>query len=147
MIAISESSRDEGPLRNETNEPNHNPQSHHFGFNFLSLAFSYIKQRCYISREPLTSLFIGDTNSKRKVTLEVLTAASMKIAVFWVVAPCSLVEVYRRFTGACCIHHQGDHKTTRRNNPEDSDLNTTKQFTVNTTEAYIYIYISHMTNL
>jgi hypothetical protein len=26
----------------------------------------------------------------------------MKIAVFWVVAPCSLVEVYQRFRGPCC---------------------------------------------
>jgi hypothetical protein len=26
----------------------------------------------------------------------------------WDVAPCSLVEVYRRFRGACCFHHQGD---------------------------------------
>jgi hypothetical protein len=34
---------------------------------------------------------------------QVLTAASMKMAVFWVVAPCSLVEVYRRFRGACCL--------------------------------------------
>jgi hypothetical protein len=33
---------------------------------------------------------------------------SIKKAVFWVVAPCSLVEVYRRFRGACCLHHQGD---------------------------------------
>jgi hypothetical protein len=31
----------------------------------------------------------------------------MKMAVFWVVTPCSLVEVYRRFGGACCLHHQG----------------------------------------
>jgi hypothetical protein len=28
-----------------------------------------------------------------------------KIAVFWVVAPCSLVEVYQRFRGPCCLHH------------------------------------------
>jgi hypothetical protein len=27
--------------------------------------------------------------------------------VFWNVAPCSLVEVYRRFRGACCLRHQG----------------------------------------
>jgi hypothetical protein len=27
---------------------------------------------------------------------------------FWVVAPCSLVEVYQRFRGPCCLHHQGD---------------------------------------
>jgi hypothetical protein len=30
------------------------------------------------------------------VGFEVLTAVSMKMAVFWVVAPCSLVEVYQR---------------------------------------------------
>jgi hypothetical protein len=42
------------------------------------------------------------------VRFQVLTAASMKMAVFWVVAPCSLVEVYRRFRGACRLHHQGD---------------------------------------
>jgi hypothetical protein len=31
-----------------------------------------------------------------------------KIAVFWVVALCSLVEVYQSLKGACCLHHQGD---------------------------------------
>jgi hypothetical protein len=30
----------------------------------------------------------------------------VKIAVFWVVAPCSLAEVYQRFRGDCCLHHQ-----------------------------------------
>jgi hypothetical protein len=30
------------------------------------------------------------------------------MAVFWVVAPCSLAEVKRRFTGACCLHNQGN---------------------------------------
>jgi hypothetical protein len=39
--------------------------------------------------------------------IRVLTATSMKMTVFWVVAPCSLVEVYRRFRGPCCLHHQG----------------------------------------
>jgi hypothetical protein len=66
----------------------------------------------------------------------------MKMAVFWVVGPCSLVEVYRRFRGACCLHNEGNellialmmatastsetsvnfHQTTQRNNPEDSHL-------------------------
>jgi hypothetical protein len=66
----------------------------------------------------------------------------MKMAVFWDIAPCSLVEVYRRFRGAFCLHHQGDeslitlmmeaastcetsvnfYQTTRRINPEDSHL-------------------------
>jgi hypothetical protein len=31
-----------------------------------------------------------------------------KMAVFWVVAPYSLVEVYQRFRRPCCLHHQGD---------------------------------------
>jgi hypothetical protein len=31
----------------------------------------------------------------------------IKTTVFWGVAPCSLIEVYQRFTGACCLHHQG----------------------------------------
>jgi hypothetical protein len=30
------------------------------------------------------------------------------MAVFWVVAPCCLVEVYRRFRVTYCLHHQGD---------------------------------------
>jgi hypothetical protein len=30
-----------------------------------------------------------------------------KMAIFWVVAPCCLVEVYRRFRGAYCLHYQG----------------------------------------
>jgi hypothetical protein len=33
------------------------------------------------------------------VGFEVLTAASMNMAVFWVVTPCSLVEVYQCFRG------------------------------------------------
>jgi hypothetical protein len=46
----------------------------------------------------LTQIWVG---------FQVLTAASMKMAVFWIVAPWDLVEVYRRFRGACYLHHQG----------------------------------------
>jgi hypothetical protein len=42
------------------------------------------------------------------VRFQVLTAASMKITVLWDVASWSLVEVYQRFRGACCFHHQDD---------------------------------------
>jgi hypothetical protein len=42
------------------------------------------------------------------VRFEVFTAASMKLTIFWDVAPCILVEVYRRFTGVYCLHHQAD---------------------------------------
>jgi hypothetical protein len=64
------------------------------------------------------------------------------MTVFWDIAPCCLVEVYRRFRGAYCLHHQGDeslitlmleavstfetsvnfYQTSRRNIPEDSHL-------------------------
>jgi hypothetical protein len=39
------------------------------------------------------------SNGESDVGYEVLTAVSMKIAVFWVVVPCSLVEVYRPVDG------------------------------------------------
>jgi hypothetical protein len=34
---------------------------------------------------------------------QVLTAASTKMVVCWVVAPCSLIEVCRRFRGVYCL--------------------------------------------
>jgi hypothetical protein len=51
-------------------------------------------------------MFLSYTNIC--VGFEVLTAVSSKMAVFWVVAPCSLVAVYQRFRDPCCLHHQGD---------------------------------------
>jgi hypothetical protein len=70
------------------------------------------------------------------VTFQVLTAASVNMAVFWVVEPCSLIEFFLRLIGDCCLHHQGYrsddvgtsetsvnfYQSTRRNNPEDSPL-------------------------
>jgi hypothetical protein len=44
-------------------------------------------------------------------------AARMKMAVFWVVAPCSLVEAAN--TSETSVNF---YETTRRNNPEDSHL-------------------------
>jgi hypothetical protein len=35
----------------------------------------------------------------------------VKMAVFWVVAPCSLVDVYRRFRDACCLHQNDDSRS------------------------------------
>jgi hypothetical protein len=47
-------------------------------------------------------------NTGSRLRAEYKQHRAWKIAVFWVVAPCSLVEVYQRFTGPCCLHHQGD---------------------------------------
>jgi hypothetical protein len=38
------------------------------------------------------------------VRFKVLKAASKNMAVFWVVAPCSLVEIHRRFRGSWFLH-------------------------------------------
>jgi hypothetical protein len=46
----------------------------------------------------------------------------MKIAVFWVAAPCSLAEVYQRFRGPCCLHHQGDDYTVLQPRRQQSSL-------------------------
>jgi hypothetical protein len=59
------------------------------------------------NRVPETSHLFGWSKVKL-VGFEVLTAVSTKMAVFWVVAPCGLVEIYQRFRGPCYLHHQGD---------------------------------------
>jgi hypothetical protein len=70
------------------------------------------------------NLVIIPTVTFKTVSLAVLTAVTLKMAVFWVVAPCRLLSVYRRFRGLYCLHHQGDelslvnsYQTTRRYNP------------------------------
>jgi hypothetical protein len=72
--------------------------------------------------------------SKHLVEFEVLMAVSMKMAVFWVVALCSLEEIYC-FRGPCCLHHTlmmeaaktsemlvNFYQTTQCYNPQDSHI-------------------------
>jgi hypothetical protein len=40
--------------------------------------------------------------------LDLPNTASIKMIALWDIAPCSLVEVYRRFRDAYCLHNQGD---------------------------------------
>jgi hypothetical protein len=42
------------------------------------------------------------------VRFQILTATSMNIAVFWNVATCILVDIYRRFRRSFCLRHQGE---------------------------------------
>jgi hypothetical protein len=64
------------------------------------------KPCCRADHTPLYSILIQ--LSSAQLRFQVLTVTSMKMTVFWDVAPCDLVEVYRRFKGACCLHHQDD---------------------------------------
>jgi hypothetical protein len=40
----------------------------------------------------------------------VSSKASTKVTVFWVIAPCSLIEINRRFRDVYCRQNQGDEK-------------------------------------
>jgi hypothetical protein len=74
---------------------------------YCTSAPSFAIGRCKHSRAP--SEEIGCPWSAVKVEIvgfEFLMAVSTKMAVFWVVALCSLVEIYQRFRGPCCLHHQ-----------------------------------------
>jgi hypothetical protein len=63
----------------------------------------------------------------------------ISIAIFWIAAPCSLAEVYRRIRGACALialmmeaartseTSVNFYQTARRNNPEDSCLHTRRR--------------------
>jgi hypothetical protein len=66
----------------------------------LHLVPRYVSVELYLQALRLSGTVFEHGNlSFVKVGFEVLTAVSTKMAVFWVVAPCSLVEVYQRFRG------------------------------------------------
>jgi hypothetical protein len=73
---------------------------------------------------PLCLSILG-CEQKPVVRLQVLGAASMKIRAFWDIAPRNLVVVDRRFGGAKCLHHQGDHRRSRRKACPSATLSTT----------------------
>jgi hypothetical protein len=49
----------------------------------------------------------GSWSKLSKVKFQVLTADSIKMTVFCDFTPCGLVEIYRYFRGANCLHHPG----------------------------------------
>jgi hypothetical protein len=55
-----------------------------------------INQPLSQTQENHSTIVAEQINQIYQVGFEILTAARMKMAVFWVVVPCSLVEVYRR---------------------------------------------------
>jgi hypothetical protein len=113
-------------LLSKTNFPHYSMGGKHFQSTFPThmclLLFIILKQQ--------TNFHTSCHYRSSAVTLYFGTINNMKMAVFWVVAPCSLVDINRCFRGACCFHHQSDktsiniYQTTRRNKPEDSSLHT-----------------------
>jgi hypothetical protein len=56
---------------------------------------------CYVGRE------LNQINNE-KFTIFTKVNVFLKMAVFWVVAQYSLIEVYQHLGGSCCLHFQGD---------------------------------------
>jgi hypothetical protein len=56
--------------------------------------------RCHVPLDAQRTAWEGELNSET--------------GVFWYVAPCSLVEVYQRFSGACCLHRPDDGAKTQK---------------------------------
>jgi hypothetical protein len=72
------------------------------------------------------------------VRLQVLTEANMKMAVFWDVAPCSLVEIDWHFRGAYCLHNQGDAYS---EGTSETSVNFNEATPRNIPEDYHYLYL------
>lgn len=50
----------------------------------------------------------GKCKLRAVVRFQFLAAARTKMAVIWVVAPCTLTDFGQRFRSVCCPHYQGD---------------------------------------
>jgi hypothetical protein len=66
------------------------------------------------------------------------------MAVFWVVAPYSAAEGYRRFGGACC-HHQGIVTLTMTLSISEMSVNFSRRHGAATQEEAIFMFVSMRT--
>jgi hypothetical protein len=84
------------------------------------------KWRHFLTR--LATVFISRMTLLHEVKL--LNTDRVMVTSFWDIAPCSLIDVHRRFRSTCCLHHQDNetsvyfHDTTRRFFPECCHLPT-----------------------
>jgi hypothetical protein len=76
----------------------------------LQVLQSFVHTRVQTSIITLKDLPNGllHTHKTSYVRFQVLTAASMKMSVFWDVPPCSLQGIDRSLRGSYCFHHQND---------------------------------------
>jgi hypothetical protein len=82
------------------------------------------------------------------------THVNIKMAAFWVVAPCSLVEIYWRFRAALCLHHKDDvgamspwwwrHKVQLKHRWTSTILHGA---TTQKTAIFIFVAFRHLTNI
>jgi hypothetical protein len=70
--------------------------------------FIFMPQQPQASSRPQPPTFFSKRTYSYFVKCQVLTATSVKMAVLWDVAPCSLVDINRRFTWAQAMSHPDD---------------------------------------
>jgi hypothetical protein len=75
---------------------------------FKSIIWNRVAKIVYVGYESLSVGISYAVLTVEGIRFQVLTAVGTKMAVFWVVAPCSLIEIYQHFRGPCCLQHQGD---------------------------------------
>jgi hypothetical protein len=66
----------------------------------------HISQHCKLAQNKLQ---LTKNELQLLVRSQGPTVPSMKMTVFWNVAPCSVVNIDRRFRGAYCFHYQGNY--------------------------------------
>jgi hypothetical protein len=91
-----------GVWREKEREGNRQSQSKQKSLHFLFFRIIFIIS--YLGNHHLLTIAL----SSYKIFW--ILICRLKMATFWAAAPCSLVEVYRRFRGACCLQYQGDYR-------------------------------------
>jgi hypothetical protein len=75
------------------------------------------------------------------VRFQVLTAARMRMTVFRDVAPCSLVEIDRRFRGAYCLHNHRPDEAVSTSETSANFYEITGSYIPEDSHPHTYIYI------
>jgi hypothetical protein len=82
-------------------------------FVFMVLKFTRVLNEEYLLRVFENKVFhktLGPSRDEVGKRGYHMTRNSLKVTVFWVVVPCSLVEIRRRFRGTYCLHQKGDNR-------------------------------------
>jgi hypothetical protein len=71
---------------------------------------SHVNYCCKLNLDSAISIlfYILQNKNSSVVRFQILKATCMKMAAFWDMALCSLVEVNRRFRDECYVHHHSD---------------------------------------
>jgi hypothetical protein len=79
----------------------------------MACILNYNSHSCNV-KQYMKHLLIVEDFMIFMMIITIKTKIKMKMAVLWVVTPCSLVDVNRRFEDACYLHHWGYYRPNER---------------------------------